>query len=617
MDVVTLSAKTQPRRRQLGSYYTPRFIVQRMLHDCLQPFFVNARSVEMPPIRILDPSCGDGAFLLEAFEILKRQYSNRGETSVSSLQIVKRHLFGVDLDRVAIEKLRQQLLKHINPPRSQVKRLHRILRENILCSNALNGSDFSATEKSTPDRSALNWKAAFPQIAAEGGFDLVIGNPPYRRELDAKELFEQVAATPLGRKWRQARMDYWFYFLHRGLDLLKENGRLAFIVNSYWSASSGAKKLIQRLEQETILEEVLLLGNAPIFADVSGRHLIMRLQKGQNNRACRVIDLSSDNSRMTTSDGPAAISRRLCEITETPSSLVDESFQIPQQELFQNGRLSLSRPDAILSQLKSTATLGDLYEVRQGMAENPPCINRRHLEEFQDRYRFGEGVFVLTPEEVELLNFSEKERSLLRPYYKSQAVGRYRFPKAPNHSVLYLTKESACSLKGLPHIKRHLHRFRPLLERRREMKNGLLPWWCLHWPREERIFTEPKILCAQMGKQPQFVQINRPAFVGFSINLILQTSAESFSLNTLTAILNSELAKRWFSRNAKHRGVNLEINGNHLREFPLPQRNLQLEREIDVLVIQRQEMESTDAEEREEADYTLDQLVCRLYGVRF
>ena len=621
MDVVTLSAKTQSQRRQLGSYYTPRFIVQRMLCDCLQPFFDEHSCRETQPIRILDPSCGDGAFLLEAFEILKQQYASCDAAFASSLQIVKQHLFGVDIDPAAVETLHRELMNRINPSRSQVKKMKQILYENILCGDALTGSDFSENDTQISNHTALNWNATFPHIATEGGFDFIIGNPPYRRERDAKDLFERVAATPFGRKWRQARMDYWYYFLHRGLDLLKENGRLSFIVNSYWTASTGAKTLIRRLEQETTLEEVLLLGHTPIFSNVSGRHLIFRLQKGKKNRACRVIDLASINSRRTTSDGTATIRRRLCEAIEHSSALVEHSFHIPQQELFQNGRLSLSRADAILSQLKSTATLGELFEVRQGMAENPPCISRRHYHEFQDRYRIGEGVFVLTPEEVESMNLTEKERSFLRPYYKFQVVGRYRFPNEPKHSVLFLMKETAPSLKGLPHIRRHLLRFRPLLERRRETINGVLPWWCLHWPREERIFTKPKILCAQMGKQPQFVQIDRPAFVGFSINLILQRFTESYSLNTLTGILNSDIAKRWFSRNAKRRGVNLEINGNHLKEFPLPQRNYQREREINALVIQRQQMESThqetvDTEQVQEADQTLDQLVYRLYGVR-
>jgi len=50
-------------------------------------------------------------------------------------------------------------------------------------------------------------REAFPQVAADGGFDVVIGNPPYRRELNAKELFDRIAASPLGERWRQARMD--------------------------------------------------------------------------------------------------------------------------------------------------------------------------------------------------------------------------------------------------------------------------------------------------------------------------------------------------------------------------------------------------------------------------
>ncbi|MFO1019598.1 MAG: Eco57I restriction-modification methylase domain-containing protein [Planctomycetales bacterium] len=75
----------------------------------------------------------------------------------------------------------------------------------------------------------------------QGGFDLIIGNPPYRREKDAKEQFEEIAGTPLGKKWRQARMDLWYYFLHRSLDLLHPMGLLCFVVNSYWTHSRGAR----------------------------------------------------------------------------------------------------------------------------------------------------------------------------------------------------------------------------------------------------------------------------------------------------------------------------------------------------------------------------------------
>src|SRR6185503_6653749 len=86
----------------------------------------------------------------------------------------------------------------------------------------------------------INWPTAFPNVAAAGGFDLVIGNPPYLRERDSKREFDRIAHSPLGKRWRTARMDLWHYFLHRGLDLLKPGGRLSFIVNSYWTSSTAA-----------------------------------------------------------------------------------------------------------------------------------------------------------------------------------------------------------------------------------------------------------------------------------------------------------------------------------------------------------------------------------------
>ncbi len=92
--------------------------------------------------------------------------------------------------------------------------------------------------------------------------------------------------------------------------------------------------------------------------------------------------------------------------------------------------------------------LGDFYEVRQRMAENPPCITKRHQREFGIDLRVGEGVFVLTASEVKRLAFSDFERSFLRPDYKTAALGRYSLPDGPTHSVLYLTRTSAPTLTG-------------------------------------------------------------------------------------------------------------------------------------------------------------------------
>lgn len=584
MEVAVSKPKLRSRRRELGSYYTPRFIVRRMLSDCLPSLIADDE------FHILDPSCGDGAFLLEAFEMLREHF----EEADFDLAIVRNHLFGVDVDHAAVESLRERFLNRLAPRRSQLSEVQEVLQNNFRCGDALTGIDFSSAKPGA--EKGLNWQKAFPQVARARGFDLVIGNPPYRRERDARELFEQVAETEFGKRWRQARMDYWYYFLHRGLDLLKPNGRLSFIVNSYWTASSGAEKLIERLERETTFEEIVQLGAAPVFPDVCGRHQIFRLRKDREDKPCHVIEISRREGDLETA-------------FSEPS--VRAGYTVPRQSLFQHNRLSFSRPDSVLSQIKTNTTLGTLFDVRQGMAENPPAISKSHIREFGEQFKLGEGVFVLTADEVEALHLSKTERTLLRPYYKAKQVQRFSLPCEPEQSVLYLTKQTAPMLESFPRIKKHLERFRPILDRRRETEKGTIPWWCLHWPRAERIFTEPRVLCAQMGAVPQFVQIDRPACVGFSVNLILQNSSDTFSLKTLTGILNSSLAYRWFSQNAKQRGINLEINGGHLKRFPLPARDPELEQQIESLVIKRQQ----DMSDSPEQEQLLDQLVYQLYGV--
>jgi hypothetical protein len=167
------------------------------------------------------------------------------------------------------------------------------------------------------------------------------------------------------------------------------------------------------------------------------------------------------------------------------------------------------------------------------------------------------------------------------------------------------------AVEGYPVVAAHLVRFRPLLERRREVRSGKIQWWELHWPREERIFTAPRILAAQMGHRPCFACAEHPTFVGFSTNLILKREAGQLSLAALTGILNSSLAARWFERHAKRRGAHLEINGGTLRRFPLPRRLPEIERQLEQLVTKRQSAESGKLERR------IDEAVCRLYGIEF
>ena len=224
-------------------------------------------------LRILDPACGDGAFLVEAFA----QLSAVTLSSRERIAVIREHLYGVDVDDQAVFDLRERLRRLLGDDCTG-QELEDVLHHNFRVGDAISGPAFEKNQASLSDgeTTAVNWNVAFPEVATADGFDIVIGNPPYLRERDARELFAKLAETSLGRRWRRARMDLWHYFVHRGLDLLRPGGTLSFVVNSYWTASRGAEPLIERLRQETAFQEICLLGNQPLFEGVSGRHMIFR-----------------------------------------------------------------------------------------------------------------------------------------------------------------------------------------------------------------------------------------------------------------------------------------------------------------------------------------------------
>jgi len=587
------TASNNQLKKETGSYYTPADIVQYMIGQCLSNFC----TTDFFP-RFLDSACGDGAFLAPLFDELVKRLSNNSDDANQRLEIFRACIFGVDIDAAAVSVLREKMERRIAPPRSLLAETRDALQENLKHADSLSGPDFFSVQHVTEDideskpagyPEPLDWKEAFPAVAADGGFDCIIGNPPYRRELNSKPLFDYLAASGLGETWRQARMDLWYYFLHRGLDLLKPDGRLAFIVNSYWTSSFGARKLIDRLSAETTLEEIVLLGKQRLFRDVTGNHLMFFLQKSVSNKACQIIDQSHRAESVR--------------------------YSLSRDELFQHGQLILQKPDPVLKRINAQPELETEFDVRQGMAENPPWITARLNKKFDNRFQTGQGVFVLTSEEIESLQFNSTERLLLRPYFKTSSLNRYRMPIQPDGHVLYLTKQTAPDIVELPNIKQHLEPFRPILDQRREVQNGSIKWWHLHWPREERIFQQPGILSVQMGARPQFVFAEQPAYFGFSVNVILQ-GINTENLLAWTGILNSQLAERWFTAYAKKRGVHLEINGNTLKRFPLPKPNRAVQSALANLVRQRMDQKGySETSKLIEIESLIEEHVCRLYGV--
>ncbi len=595
----------------IGCVYTPVDIVRWMVASSLAELRTGVASGL--PLRILDPACGDGAFLVELLDAMEQ--NPRGHISLKHSTedhrpLVRESLFGVDIDADALMTLRQRWSAKRTPGLNALPSGADPLWTNLRLGNALTGRDFAATDEpehvdGVAGADGIDWPTAFPDVAAQGGFDLVIGNPPYRREKDAKAVFDAIAATPLGKKWRKPRMDLWHYFLHRGLDLLRPDGVLCFIVNAYWTAAVSSRPLIERLQRETTLMRIVLLGNAPVFPGVTGRHMILQLRKGRRDQRCQLIDLSESSAplELLRGDGPA---------------LVRHTAYRYQSSLYEQGRLLLHPERASLPRSRNRRTLGDEFSVRQGIAENPPQVTRRMSLESGGSLRTGDGVFVLTRDEVDRLPLTDSDRGVLRPYVPTARIDRYTIPSEAEHWLLYLTRHTAPELDRLPTLQDHLSRFREYLERRREVRTGAIRWWHLHWPRQECLFTEPRILAVQMGRRPQFVFVERPTYVGFSVNVIQSRPTGRLSLSALTAILNSASAADWFSAHAKHRGIHLDISGTVLREFPLPQTDASAAARLEALTRDRQRecAAGADAKQTAEFDSAIDDLVEQLYRRR-
>jgi adenine-specific DNA-methyltransferase len=627
------------RRRALGSYYTPEWLARWMVARALS---AADQATQVESWRILDPACGDGAFVLPVLNEIAAHQSIAADDITGRLAIVRDHVFGVDADPIAIKKLHQRLTEWIGGPRDTAEVLN-VLATQFQCGDSLLGEPWSTrsvnplcdapieppsevpvalsiellgqlpstqysvlstphpatnTEGATP----LDWRTAFPIVATAGGFDLIIGNPPYRRELNAKADFDRIVASSIGQQWRTARMDLWHYFFHRGLDLLKHGGRLAFIVNSYWTSAASAKRLRERMATESTLEEVVHFGSVPLFPQVTGRHMIFRVRKEPAAiTTCRVLDLSNQ-------------SRGHIEVAMQSDHWSSELVHtVPQQALWWNGQLRTNSASPHQQQ-HSTRVLADQFDVRQGMAENPPFVTRAAAQELGDATAIGQGVFVLTTTEVARLDLSDAEAALLRPYYALSTVERFHVDSQPSHQVLYLTKTTAPSLQPYPRIAAHLERYRVVLERRREVRSGQMAWWHLHWPREERLFVEPRVLCLQMGHEPRFAYAEQPTYVGFSMNVIVANRAKaepSMSVAALTAILNSSRAKHWFESNAKPRGAHLDISGTVLKQFPIPMTSRS---EILVELDQLARHWPVHVEEQAVAESRLEELVEQLYS---
>lgn len=591
-------------RKAGGVYYTPEYVVRYICDKTIGPIIRGKSPIEVSKLRFGDIACGSGSFLISVYELLLEHHARwynehkaealdervqigvvrRKPEFVSAVverdgglrltlekkrQILLNNIFGVDIDPQAREVAQLSLyLKLLEDETTATARQSYLafhaallpsLEGNIKCGNSVVGTDAVIGELQLDDREArlkpLDFSTAFQKVMPAGGFHAIVGNPPYRREKDFKTLLDEIALGSFGRRFRVARMDLWYYFVHRALEILARRGRLGYIVNAYWTSGTGAKKLIEALKSEAHVDEIFFLGKLKVFEHVSGQHMVLLVSKGRSSSPSRI--------RLVQPHG-----ERTAEPFFTGNGAV-EDFRKPLNQVFVQGKVDLQPVvGELLDKLEKQPQLITIAKIRQGIAENPASINRKTIERFKGKWQVGQGVFALRRTELSRLHLTDEEKEIMRPYYDARDIRRFDLGVA-SLRLIYSTANTWSKLDSFPNLRDHLLPFKRIMDARRETASGSNKWWQLHWPREEAIWETSKILAVQMSDRPAFAAAFGSVYVPFSINVVVPKDTSVANVQYLTGILNSKLLWKWFHHRAKRRGANLEINGNVLRRAPI------------------------------------------------
>jgi len=311
-------------RKAGGVYYTPTYIVDYIVKNTVGRLLESKTPQEVASLKIVDPACGSGTFLLGAYQFLldwhlnwylanePQKWEKSGAlvrvgdgyrlTTTKKKEILLNSIHGVDIDAQAVEVTKLSLLLKVLENLSGqlglgLERVLPDLGDNIKCGNSLIGFDYFEGQlfPDENERARVNpfdWQAEFRDVFARGGFDAVIGNPPYVRQesLSAfKDYFQKRFQSYDGVA------DLYVYFIEKGLGILREGGLLSIIVSSSFLRANYGKALRTYLGRESEIVRIVDFGGLAIFENAKDTYvcipLLSRKEPTSSVEVCRVLSV--------------------------------------------------------------------------------------------------------------------------------------------------------------------------------------------------------------------------------------------------------------------------------------------------------------------------------------
>lgn len=276
-------AEGKAHRKEQGIYYTPTYVVDYIVKNTVGEL-AKDKKFDLTKIKVLDPACGSGSFLIKAFDYLvtldKKKNRETEQTKLDltgttasygrKVEILKNNIFGVDLDPKAVEIAQLNLLL------KAAEKKHRLptLQENIRVGNSLIDDTAIAGNR------AFKWEEQFKEIIDEGGFDVVIGNPPYVK----LQTLNKNQIDFFYSKYESAIKHYDIYilFVEKALSLLKENGVLGFILPSKFLTAEYGQGLRKLIRTNHLLLALINFKDFQVFEGASTYTCLLFLKKSHN-----------------------------------------------------------------------------------------------------------------------------------------------------------------------------------------------------------------------------------------------------------------------------------------------------------------------------------------------
>ena len=263
---------SKTKRKSEGIYYTPTYIVDYIVKNTVGEYIKTHKEKDIDNIKILDPACGSGSFLLKAYDTLENYWKEKNKLEETKpeesgpyskkVDIVTKNIFGVDLDEKAVEIAQLNLLLKIAEKRKRLPKL----QENI------KNGDSLIDDKKVSDK-AFNWNEEFKDIMKNGGFDVVIGNPPYFKVFEK----DPINKTEDYEEIKSGMMNASAVFINRSLKLIKDQGCLGMIIPKMFSFTSSWDKIRHKILSEYKILYVVDCRKA--FKEVLLEQIILILKK--------------------------------------------------------------------------------------------------------------------------------------------------------------------------------------------------------------------------------------------------------------------------------------------------------------------------------------------------